>query len=152
MFAEIGTAIQVVKEAGAIIEKVKKGKEEDNQPLLLVAFDCRKDYSKKGYYTISMEIVNTSNRHLADVNVGVLQNGKVIPLVNSMILQRDGCKDRDILRVIVFVSGDFSLNSMNLATPITPKAILRVQIDGENFDINIDFGIIIANVVGIKYP
>ena len=152
MFAEIGTAIQVVKEVGAIIEKVKKGKEENNQPLLFVNFDCRKDYCKRGYYTIFMSIVNNSGRNLSDVNIGVLQNDRVIPLVNSMILQKDGYIDRDIIRAIVYVSGDFSLTSMNLVNNIKPNSILRIQIDDQNYDINIDFGIVLANVVGIKYP
>lgn len=150
MIAEIGTVVQLVKEAGSIIERVSKSKEEANQPLLLASFDCVRDGCKTGFYNISMDIINNSGKNLFAVAVSVVQDGKVIPLINEMVMQKDGHVSKQILRAIVLISGDFSISSINRGVSVYPKSTLRVQIDDIYYDINIDFGIVINNVVRIK--
>mgnify|MGYP001851040400 CR=1 FL=1 len=149
---DIGTNIQVIKEAGEVIKRVENCSETANEPLVIVAFDCVRSGYRSGSYKITMDVINNSGRNISGVVVSVfLDKDRVAPLINDIIVAKDERVTREILNVIACVSGEVIITSLNNVIGIEPNDKIRIQVEDTVCDINIDFRKIIGTEVGIKY-
>lgn len=99
-----------------------------------------------------MDVINNSGRNISGVVVSVfLDKDRVVPLINDIIVAKDERVTREILNVIVYISGKVTITSLNNVIGIEPNDKIRIQVEDTVCDIDIDFRKIIGAEVGIKY-
>ena len=147
MIVEINAALQaanvLASGIGKIYNKVKAGTDSK----LLAAFDCKKH--DKNFYYIDIVVFNNSNNDIAELDILCKLGDTLKKITNGMIIPKNNFVQRDLLRVLITMDGSISIYTMNGKFNIDEQDTLIFQIDGEQYEINIDFREIVSYVVGI---